>query len=50
MHADAGEPCLGVPAAELGLDVAVEHRAGDPATGVAVVDLEDRFEEDAIAR
>jgi hypothetical protein len=50
MDADAREPCLGVLFAELGLDVAFEHRAGGPAAGVAVIDVEDRFEEDAIPR
>jgi hypothetical protein len=50
MEADARERCLGVLAAELGLDVALEHRAGDPAAGVAVINREDGFEEDAIAR
>ena len=50
MQADAGEPCPGILPAELGLDVAVEHRAGDAAAGVAVVEPEDRFEEAAIAR
>jgi hypothetical protein len=50
MHADAVEPCAGVPAAELCFDVAVEHRAAGSAAGVAVIDLEDRFEEEAIAR
>ena len=50
MQADAGEPGRGVLSAELGLDVALEQRAGDPAAGVAVIDLEERFEEGATAR
>ena len=50
MQADARETCLGLPSAEPGLDVAFEHRAGDPAAGVAVIDLEDCCEEGATAR
>ena len=50
MHGDARQLGAGGLCAELALDVALEHRAGDPAAGVAVIDLEDRFEEAAIAR
>jgi hypothetical protein len=50
MHGDARELGAGGLSADLGVDVALEHRAGDPAAGVAVIDLEDRFEEGAIAR
>ena len=46
----AREPGRDVLAAELGLDVAVEQGAGDAAAGIAVIDLEDRFEEGTIAR
>ena len=50
MDAEAGEQCLGVLSANLGLDVAFENRAGGPATRIAIVELEDRFEEGAVAR
>ena len=53
MHADAGEAGVRVAPAELGLDVAVEQRLRESAPGVAVVDVEDRFEpvaDAAIAR
>jgi hypothetical protein len=50
VHGDAGEPGTGGRCAELGLDVALEHPAGGAAAEVAVIDLEERFEDDAIAR
>jgi hypothetical protein len=50
MHGDARELGAGGLCAELGLDVALEHPAGGSAAEVAVIDLEDRFEEDATAR
>jgi hypothetical protein len=50
VHGDAGELGAAGACAELGLDVALEHRAGDPAAGVAGIDLEDHFEEEAVAR
>ena len=50
VQADAREPGRDVLPAELGLDVAIEQGAGDAAAGIAVIDLEDRFEEGTIAR
>jgi hypothetical protein len=50
VHGDAGELGAGGLRAELGLDVALEHRAGNPAAGVAGTDLEDHLEEEAVAR
>jgi hypothetical protein len=53
VHGDAGEAGARVSPAELGLDVALEHRLREPAAGVAVIDVEDRFEpvaDAAIAR
>jgi hypothetical protein len=50
VRGDSGELGTGGLSAELGLDVALEHRAGDPASGVAGIDLEDHSEEDAVAR
>jgi hypothetical protein len=49
VHGDAGEPGVG-SCAELVLDVALEHPAGGSAAGIAVIDLEDHFEQDAMAR
>ena len=49
MQGDTGEPGASVRSAELGLDVAVERHACGPAAGVAVIDLENRFEEAADA-
>jgi hypothetical protein len=50
VRGDAWESGVGVLFAELALDVALEQSAGDPASGVAVIDLEDRFEEAATVR
>jgi hypothetical protein len=50
MHGDRGEPGAGAPSAELGLDVALEHRAGGSAAGVGLIDLEELCEGDATAR
>jgi hypothetical protein len=50
MRGDAGELDAGGLCAELGLDVALEHPAGGSAADVALIELEDRFEEDATAR
>ena len=50
MQRDTGEPGAGAVSGELGLDVALEHRAGQPAPGVAVIDGEHRFEKDVSAR
>jgi hypothetical protein len=50
MQGDAREVGAGVVSAQLGLDVALEHLAGGPATRVAVIELEDRLEEGALAR
>jgi hypothetical protein len=46
MHGDARELRAGDLCAELGLDVALEHRARRPASRVAVIGLENRFQED----
>ncbi len=53
MQGNTRESGGGVLSGELGLDVALEHRARGPAARVAVIGLEDRFEEGvdgAIAR
>jgi hypothetical protein len=53
MQGNTRESGAGVRSGELGLDVAFEHRARGPAARVAVIGLEDRFEEGvdgAIAR
>jgi hypothetical protein len=50
MHGDARELGAGGPCAELGLEVALEHPAGGSAADVALIKLEDGFEEDATAR
>jgi len=50
MQGDAGELDAGGLCAELGLDVALEHPAGGSAADVALIEFEDRFEEDATAR
>jgi hypothetical protein len=50
VYGDAGELGAGGLRAELALDVAFEHRAADPAARVPGIDLEDHFEEDAVAR
>jgi hypothetical protein len=42
---DAGKAGAGVKPVGLRLDVAIEDRARRPAAGVAVVGLEERFEE-----
>jgi hypothetical protein len=49
MHGDPGEPIGGVLSAQLGLDVALERRARGVAASVAVIELEDRFDERAAA-
>jgi hypothetical protein len=50
MHGDATGMGAGGLCAELALDVTLEHPAGGCAADVALVELEDRFEEDATAR
>jgi hypothetical protein len=50
MRGDAWELGAGGMCAELGLDVALEHPAGGSAADVALIELEDRFEEDGTAR
>lgn len=50
MRGDARELGAGGLCAELGLDVALEHPAGGSAADVALIELEDRFEEGATAR
>jgi hypothetical protein len=50
MRGDARELGAGGLCAVLGLNVALEHPAGGSAADVALIELEDRFEEDATAR
>ena len=50
MRGDARELGGGGLCAVLGLDVALEHPAGGSAADVALIEPEDRFEEEATAR
>jgi hypothetical protein len=49
MHGDSGEPARGAPSVDLGLDIALERRARGVAARVALIELENRFEEHAAA-